>query len=274
MVDVSGLVFGALFALLGAWAVSRLVTVARTAATVWGASPDGAAPIADGESVTLCGPVFVTEPAPVADRIFGDDTGAVGAYLWRAGFRSAGQYTYDFDRGESRQRRKTFASGIEAGQFGVTVDGRDVYVDPSWLQKSHKSSGLSDLEVGNPKSNASLPVQRTRFVWNAADVRLKETVGECSASRLTDVVDLYRDDVETDEFVIDARGIPARTELFVHGEIRTEDGRFVLTGTEDTPLLLSDQGRDGLKRGLLWQTTKYGAILAVSVGIVALILLG
>jgi len=266
MVDIGQVVVGGLLALIGAWAAYRLSTVARAAVAVAGASPEPPTGVVDGETVTVEGEVFVEDTPVAADRLFGDRE--VGAYVWRARFLSDG-YDYDSDRGELRRQRSTFASGVESGRFGVTSDGRDVYVDLSWLDRAYGSPALADLEVGNPVRNASLPFFLTRYVWDAPYVHLDGTLGESPADRLTDVFELYRSDVRAEEFSVDARGVPADGRLFAHGEVRIEDGDPVLTGGDGTPLVLSDRGRDGLVRALGWRAARYGLALAAAGGLLA-----
>jgi hypothetical protein len=105
--------------------------------------------------------------------------------------------------------------------------------------------------VGDPVGNASLPPLVTRQLFDSPYVTLRAVPGGCAVTHLTDVLELHREDVHTDEFRVDARAIPEGGELFVHGEVRVEDGRPVLTGTGRTPLVLSDRGRRGLRRDLL-----------------------
>lgn len=268
MVSAGEVVIGVLVGAVGLWGASRLATTARAYLAVRGAAPDSAPTLRDGESIAVEGTVVVEEPAVAADRIFGDGS-EVGGYVWRAGFLDRGRYTYDTDRGEFRQGRSTFASGVEAGRTRVTTGGRDVSVDLPWLGEAYDAPALSDLEVGDPKSNTSLPFVLTRYVWGSPYVDLNRTIGECSAGRLLDVVELYRDDVVTDDFRIDARGIPAGARLFVRGEVRVDEGDPTVTGTDATPLVISDRGYEGFVRGLLWRSPVYAAIPVVAAGLIA-----
>jgi hypothetical protein len=267
MVSAGEVVIGVLVGAVGVWGASRLATTVRAYLAVRGAAPDSAPALRDGETVALEGTVAVEEPAVAADRLFGDGSG-VGGYVWRAGFLDRNRYTYDTDRGEFRQGRTTFASGVEAGRIGVATGGREVYVDLPWLGEAYDAPGLSELEVGDPRSNTSLPFVLTRYVWDSPYVDLHGTIGECSADQLLDVVDLYRDDVATDDFRIDARGVPAGGRLFVRGEVRVVDGDPTVTGTDATPLVVSDRGHEGFVRGLLWRMPAYAAIPVVAAGII------
>ena len=271
MVSAGDVVFGVLLGVLGVWGVYRLLVTVRAYLAVRGAAPDSTPALHEGASVAVEGTVFVEEHAVAADRIFGDRE--VGGYLWRAGFFDTGRYTYDFDRGESRRGLSTFASGVESGRVGVTTAGRDVYLDLPWLAEAYDAPALSDLDVGDPKSNTSLPFVVTRYLWDSPYVDLHGTIGECSADQLLDVVDLYRDDVAADEFRIDARGVPAGGRLFVRGEVRTVDGNPTVTGTDATPLVVSDRGYEGFVRGLLWRLPAYAAIPVAAAGVLAWLVL-
>lgn len=116
--------FGAvvgLFATRGLWETASAGITLRRASPVTGSEP------AEGDVIAATGTVFVDDTARLADRLFDDTTGDVGAYVWRAWFADAGRYTYDFDRGEFRQGRNPFAAGVTAGRFGVTAAGRKLH---------------------------------------------------------------------------------------------------------------------------------------------------
>jgi len=273
MVVITEVLLGGVLAVVGVWALHRLAVVARAFFALRGTPTIDTTGLADGHPVAIEGPVFVDDPAAITERLFAPDVGTVGAYIWHAWFSDAGRYTYDFDRGEFRKGRNTFASGLEAGQIGVTTGGQPLYIDFSWLRQVYNSDDLSELEVGNPVRNAKLPTILTRYVWDGIYVSLDSTVGDCSMDRLTDIVDLYRDDVETEEFNVESRGITAGQQLFVHGELRREDGEYRIVGTDQTPLLISDTGRGGLIRQLRWRALKYTVALLGAVALGALFIL-
>ena len=174
--------------------------------------------------------------------------------------------------GELRRGRNTFASGFESGQWGVTTDGSETYVDLSWLEQIHDAEALSDVEVGNPMSNAKLPTIVTRYVRDDMYVSLDSAISDCSMDRLTDIVDLYREDVAADEFHLDSRGITTGQDLFVCGEPRVRAGEVSVIGTDETPLFIPDDGREELKRQLLWRGIKYSLALVGALALGALFL--
>ena len=273
MVGITEVLLGGVLAVVGVWAVHRLTVVARAFLALRGTPTTDVADSTDGHPVALEGPVFVDEPAAISERLFAPDDGTVGAYIWHAWFPDTGRYTYDSDRGEFRKGRSTFASGLEAGQVGITTEGQSLYIDFSWLGQVYDSDDLSELEVGNPVRNTKLPTIVTRYVWDGIYVSLASTVGDCSMDRLTDIVELYREDVETEEFNVESRGITAGQHLFVHGELRRRDGEYRIVGTDQTPLLVSDTGRGGLIRQLRWRALKYTVALVGAVALGALFIL-
>jgi hypothetical protein len=273
MVGITEVLLGGVLAVVGVWALHRLTVVARAFFALRGTPTTDAADLTDGHPVAIEGPVFVDEPAAISERLFAPDAGTVGAYIWHAWFPDTGRYTYDSDRGEFRKGRNTFASGLEAGQIGVTTGGQSLYIDFSWLRQVYDGDDLSELEVGNPVRNTKLPTILTRYIWDGIYISLDSTAGDCSMDRLKDVVALYRDDVATEEFNVESRGITAGQQLFVHGELRRGDGENRIVGTEQTPLLVSDTGRGGLTRQLRWRALKYTMALLGAVALGALFLL-
>jgi hypothetical protein len=273
VIGVGEALFAGVLGIVCVWAVHRLTVVGNAALTLRRTSIVDATQLEDGQPVAVDGRVFVDDSAPVAERLFDPTAGTVGAYLWQAWFADTGRYTYDFDRGELRRGRNTFASGFESGRWGVTTDGSEMYVDLSWLEQIYDAEALPDLEVGNPMSNAKLPTVVTRYVWDGVYVSLDSTISDCSMDRLTDIVNLYRDDVAADEFHLESRGITDGQELFVCGELRVQAGDVSIIGTDETPLLISDDGREGLKRQLLWRGLKYSLALVGALALGALFVL-
>jgi hypothetical protein len=198
MVSITAVLLGGVFALAGVWAAHRLTVVANAALALRGTPTNDRTRLTEGQPVAIEGRVFVDE-----GRVFDSSVDTVGAYIWHAWFVYASRYTYDFDRGELRQGRNTFAPGLETGRFGVTVGGQTLSVELSWHDEVYDTTDLSELDVGNPKSNARLPTFVARYVWDGMYISLDSTVGDCSMDELTDIVDLYREDAETDEFNVE-----------------------------------------------------------------------
>lgn len=268
MVNLLAWVLVGIFAIVTLWAAHRLWILSTVAFALWRTDKTNAATAAHGDTVALNGQVFVDQPAPISERLFEPTDGPVGAYVWQVWFVEGGRYTYDFDRGEFRKGREPFASGIETGEFGIQTDGRDVAVNLSWLDRTYDGDNLAGLEVGNPVSNISLPVFLRRYLFDSLYISLNSLVSDCSMDRLRDIIDLYRDDVDTDEFGVGAQGIQAGQQLFVHGELRINGGSPTVVGTDKTPLLVSDGGQDGLKQKLGWQAVKSAIVIPLAVTLI------
>lgn len=262
--------------LVAAWAGYKLVTVVRARLAVRdsasGDASDGVGAggtttdrVTDGERLTVEGDVFVTEPATAADRVAADSSGDVGAYVWLAGYSDEG-IVYDSDRGTFRGARSWFASGVEAGEFGVIVDGRRVSVDLSWLRETHDAPELSSLEIGDTRSNISYPRVFARYAWDSLCLSLESAVGECSVDRLRDVVARY--DPSGHSYFLAWRAITTDQRLFVSGEVRADGDRLTLCGTDETPLFVSDGGVDGIVSRLRRRAARYGVVFFAAAGVV------
>lgn len=266
MVEIGPLVFGVLMAVLALVAAWRLSSVLKALVALWRRPQAAETEITPDETVSVEGEAFVEEPAVAADRLFDDGPQDVGSYVWRAAFTSGGSYTYDFERGELRTVRRSFASGIETGRFGVSIGRTDLYVDPSWLSRSYDTEPLSEIRIGEHRSNVSLPLRLSQRLFDSPYLDLT-TVGECRSGELRDIVEVRIHDSRTDEFVVEGRGIPAGAQLFVSGTVRIEDGRPRMVGTGDAPLLISNTGRSGLRNRLLRVTLKNILLIALVVGL-------
>lgn len=267
VVEFTEALLGIVFGLVLLWALHRLSVIGRAALALRGAETTEPHQYEDGQQIAVDGQVIVDEAAPVAERIFDHEGGTVGAYIWHAWFSDAGSNIYDFDRGELRAARSTFASGFEAGHVAITTGDQPLQIDLGWFESVYDPDRLAALEIGDPRSNTKLPTFMTRYLWDSLYVSLSTVIGDCSLTRLVDVVDQYRDDVDTDEFNIAGRGITAGKELFVHGELQVRNGEYRIVGTDKTPLIISDTGRTGYLKGLLWRAIKY---LIAAVGAIGL----
>lgn len=271
MVAIKQLLLGTIIAVLAVVAVWRLSGTLKAFIALWRRPQATERDIDVGKTVSVEGTAFVDEPAIASDRLFDNDHRNIGSYVWRATFTKGGHYTYDFERGEFRTARRSFTTGIETGRFGISVGDTDVYVDPSWLCRAYDSEPLSEVTVGEHRSNVSLPLRLSQRLFNSPYLNLT-TVGECQSGQLTDILDVRIHDNRTDEFVVEGRGIPAGVELFVSGTVRNEDGRLTIVGTENDPLLISDTGRNGLRRQLIWAMLKNTLLLALVLGVGVLFL--
>lgn len=273
MVGLGEALLGVVFALVMLWALHRLSVIVRATLALWGTPTDDTLKRADGQQVAVEGQVTVGEPAAVADRLFDATDRPVGAYIWHAWTPDTGRNTYDFDRGELRGGRNTFAAGIETGKLGVSTHAQQLSIDVDWLRDLYDTDDLSDLAIGDPVSNTSLPTFVTRHLWDSIYISLETAIGDCPATQLRDVVNLHTDDTSADAYGIEARGITAGQQLFILGEVRERDDEYTVTGTDQTPLLISDTGRSGLVSQLRWRALKYALALIGAAGLMILFVL-
>jgi hypothetical protein len=271
MVELDQLAFGTLIAALALVAIWRISGVIKAFVALRRRPQATETDVSAEQTVSVEGEAFVEESAMATDRLFDDNPQDVGSYVWRATFISGGSYMYDFDRGEFRQARRSFASGIETGRFGVRIGNKDVYVDPSWLCQAYDSKPLPKVTIGEHRSNVSLPLRLSQKLFDSPYLNLT-TAGECPSGKLSDILEVNIHDNRTDEFIIDSRGIPAGKQLFVSGTVMVKDGRHTLVGTEDAPLLISDTGQKGLKRRLIWRMLKRALLLSLVIGLGVLFL--
>ena len=260
-------------ALVMLWALHRLSVIGKAAYTLWKTPIDMRVQLEDGQQIALEGQVVVDEPASVTERLFDPTDRPVGAYIWHAWTPDTGRNIYDFDRGELRGGQSTFASGMEVGKVGITTAGQQLNIDFTWLDDTYDPDTLSELDVGNPMSYARLPTFMTRYLSDSIYISLESAIGDCRINRLRNVINLYASDADTEEFNIEARGITADQHLFISGKLQENNGEYTLIGTDRTPLLMSDTGREGLIKQLQWRALKYLLALVGAAGLFVLFVL-
>lgn len=176
MVAIEQLVVGTVIAVLALVIVWRLSSALKALIALWRRPQATETDITPGETISVEGETFVEEPAIATDRLFDNAPQTIGSYVWRAAFTSAGGYTYDFERGEFRTVRRSFASGIETGRFGVSIGSKDVYVDPSWLRRAYNAGPLSEVTIGEHRSNVSLPLGLSQRLFGSPYLNLTCTL--------------------------------------------------------------------------------------------------
>ena len=264
---------GVVLVLVILWALHRLSVIGKATLTLWRTPVDTGVQFEDGQQIALEGQVVVDEPARVAERLFDPTDRPVGAYIWHAWTPDTGRNIYDFDKDELRGGQNTFASGIEVGQVGITTDGHQLNINFNWFHDTYGPDTLSELDVGTPMSYAKLPTFMTRYLSDSIYISLESAIGECGINRLRDVLNIHNSDVSAEEFNIEARGITAGQQLFIIGELEESSGVYSLRGTDQTPLLISDTGREGLIKQLRWRALKYVLALVGAVGLFVLFVL-
>lgn len=216
-------------------------------------------PLAEGESVALTGEVVVEDPAPMGAATVDDTDRAVGAYRWRARFPDNTNRTLTIeDWGWERQRWHTFASGLEWGRFGVAADGRTVRIDPTWLRTTTGATPLDQVEVGGTMRSDRFSIS----LWDSWYTCLRNRTEHRSLQRFAGHVRRHNDGIDLDRYLLEARPLVDGTPVSVSGELAVEQGRPVVRGTDEVPLLLSDQGFDGHRHWLRRQALRKGVVVA------------
>ncbi|MEE6209546.1 hypothetical protein U3A55_05180 [Salarchaeum sp. III] len=259
--------------------IAALVTIALahgyralTALLVLRSLPSGdtdtSSSIVDGESVALTGELTVEEPVETAAAAVEDADRPVGAYLWQSRFsdNSNSDLTIE-DWGWERQHWHTFASGIEWGRFGVDTGSQTVRIDPSWLRTTLDAERLEKLEIGGVNKQDRLSV----YLWDSWYTYLQNRIEHRSFQRFAGYVQRHNDEIDLDRYLLEARPLLEGDEVSISGEIHVEQGEPVLRGTDNVPLLLSDNGfnehRNWLKRRALRKGAFITGLLVVAVSL-------
>lgn len=246
----------------------RTVTALSVLRSLPSAATEGSLSAVDGEPVALTGEVVVEEPVETAEAAVEDADRSVGGYLWRSRFpdNTNSDLTID-DWGWERQNWQTFASGVEWGRFGVAADGRTVRIDPGWLREATDTEPLERLEVGGTMKPDRLSVS----LWDSWYTYLRDRTEHRSLRRFVGHVRRHNDGIDLDRYLLEARPLSEGTTVSVSGVLRLEQGEPVVRGTDETPLLLSDQGFDGHRRWLrkqaLWKGSLVAGLLVAAVGL-------
>lgn len=223
----------------------------------------------DGERMSLTGELVVDEPVETGEAAVANADRPVGAYVWRA--RLPNDTNSDLNLGEAdrnHQEWHTFASGIEYGRIGVADDGRMIPIDLSWFEEVSEADVLGKLEVGGITTTG----RRTRHLWNSWYHCVRNRTEYCSFRRFAAYVQRHNDGIDLDRYRLEARPVLEGTTVSVSGELRMEDGEPVLSGTDETPLLVSDQGFDGhrrwLRRAILRNAGMFSGMVVAALGLV------
>jgi hypothetical protein len=188
-----------------------------------------------------------------------DTDRAVGAYLWRARFPDNTNSNLTIEEwGWERQRWHTFASGLEWGRFGVTTDDRTVRIDPTWLRSATGAKPLDEVEVGGVMRSDRLSISP----WDSWYTYLRGRTEHRSVRRFAGHVRRHNDSIDLDRHLLEARPLVEGTPVSVSGELHVEQGKPLVRGTDDVPLLLTDRSFDEHRRWLRRQAVRKGGIVA------------
>lgn len=214
--------------------------------------------IVAGENVALTGELTVEDPVETAAAAVEDPDQPVGMYLWQSRFpdNSNSDLTIE-DWGWERQHWHTFASGIEWGQFGIDTGSQTVRIDPSWLRTALDADRLDELEIGGVNKHDRFSV----YLWDSWYIYLRNRIEHRSFQRFAGDVQRHNDDIDLDRYLLEARPLLEGDEVSISGEIHVEQGEPVLGGTDNTPLLLSDNGFGEHRRWLRQRIIRKGAFI-------------
>ena len=205
-----------------------------------------------GETVAIEGTVNVRNSPPLSDSFRVDEEGAIGAYVWRLKETESYNYNLDAEEPGADMNMVTYASGIESGTFTVDDGQREIRIDTDWLATAHDSA---DITTVSPEWTVSTLLSKRS--WRSQYIHLED---HRIVSSIADVKDLFGADAaeSLDDGYFEAKAILGGERLAVRGEVTVDRGTPVLQGTDETPLVLSDQGFDEFRSSLRRQVLKYG----------------
>ncbi|OAQ54764.1 hypothetical protein HTG_04150 [Natrinema mahii] len=258
MDDVIKIVLSIAIGILFLHYANRAVSSMSTFRSVFRSDVDTSREIVDGEPAAIEGPVTVEESAYASDRVVENTGPSVGFYLWRATFPSRNN-VIDFENRTVREGRVTLQSGIESGTFGVRSNHGSIDIDSTWLLDTGNGIRLSELSVSGFHSHIKIAIP----LWESSSLHL--TTGKTSRTLdgISDLIDVRipeNKQSKLDKYYLEAKPIRDGSTIAVHGKIRLEQGKPVLYGTDAVPLVISDQGFDGLRRALRTRMAKSGGI--------------
>lgn len=217
-------------------------------------SEDGSpSTLVDGEKLVIEGTVNVREPAPLSNLLSIDDEESVGAYVWR--LEDSESYNYN--------NMIMYAAGIESGTFTVDDGQREIRIDTEWLTETHDSD---DITTVSPEWTISTPLSARS--WNSPYIHLENHLIVNPIPMMKYIFDADTSEEIPDDEDFEAKAILDGETLAVSGELSMEQGTPVLQGSDNEPLVLSDQGFAEFSRGLPSQMLKYG-LIAVGIGALA-----
>ena len=231
----------------------RAITAGILYRSVLASADESPSTLAGGETIATEGTVHVRDSPPLSNTFPIDEAKSIGAYVWR--LKESESYNYNLDAGEpgAEMNLITYASGIESGTFSVDDGRREIRIDTDWLAETHDSD---DITTVSPDWTVS-PFLPKRS-WKSQFIHLEDYwIGNSVA----DVEDIFGADATAesrDGEDFEARAILDGEMLVVCGEVTVDQGTPVLRGSDETPLVLSDQGFDGFSSRLRRQLLKYG----------------
>ncbi|WP_058826937.1 hypothetical protein [Haloferax sp. Q22] len=252
MVEAVRTIFGVVILASSLWFGSRAITAGMLSHSMSVSEAESPSTLVGGETVAIEGTVNVRSSPPLSNSVPIDEEESIGAYVWR--LKKAESYNYNLDAEElgADMNLITYASGIESGTFTVNDGQREIWIDTDWLAQTHGSTDITTVS-----SDWTVSTWLSKRSWESQYIQLED---HWIAVPVADVdgSDLGADDESLDDTYFEARAIVDGEELAVCGEVTVEQGRPVLHGSDETPLVLSDQGFEEFNSSLRRQVLKYG----------------
>ncbi|ELZ96080.1 hypothetical protein C440_05802 [Haloferax mucosum ATCC BAA-1512] len=240
-------VFGGLLFIYSAWSGYHLLKNGLLYHSLSGVEPTSIGTVVDGERIAVKGTVTIDDPAPASKEVIPHPSRRIGMYVWRVAKNKPGSNKIDFRNLKVKANKKTVGSGIEAGTLAVSSDGTTVRVDPTWVREAHGAPKLTDFTVvpGMGYRNFRL------YLWRTPYVRLSGDEAEVPLDQLEGVVEKYDAETSLADMWLQSRPLEAGDTLTVYGEVHSTGGTPVIRGTDETPLFITNDSIDGLRRYLL-----------------------
>ncbi|MFA1611794.1 hypothetical protein [Halobellus rubicundus] len=252
MVAAVRTIFGVILFVCSLWFGYRAITAGMLYQSM-AASEDGIpSTLVDGETVAIEGTVNVRDSPPLSDLFEIDAEGPIGAYVWRLKESESYNYNLDADESGADTNMITYASGIESGTFAVDDGRREIRIDTDWLAETHDSD---DITTASP--DWTVTTRLSKRSWRSQYIHLEDHWIVNPVAEV-DGFDADAADESLDDEYVEAKAILDGETLAVCGEVTVEQGTPVLQGSDETPLVLSDQGFDAFGGRLRRQSLKYG----------------
>lgn len=257
MVNIAEILVPAFFALFSVYYGYRMMTAVLVFRSLPSIDADGSPQIVGGEPVAIEGELIVEEAVETGDLAVDGVDSPVGAYVWRARYSDKSGPNGKFENlGWEKPAWNTFASGIEWGRFGIDAGDKTILVEPGWLREQYDSKLLGDLVAGGINKNDRLSV----YLWESWYLFLRDHTSHLPLERFEGIVQRHNDRVHLDRYLFESRLLVEGMTVNIRGEGHIEQGESVIRGSDEIPLVISDQGFDAHRRRLTKQAIRKGAI--------------
>jgi hypothetical protein len=266
MVEAVSTIFGMILLASSLWLGYRAITAGRLYRSVSASEDESPSTLVGGETIAIEGTVHVRDSPPLSSSLPIDEAKSIGAYVWRLKESESHNYNLDAEEPGADMNLITYASGIESGTFSVDDGRREIRIDTDWLAETHDSA---DITTVSPEwTVATLLSKRS---WISQYIHLEDHWIVTSVADV-DIFDADADAESREDEYFEARAILDGEMLAVCGEVTVDQGTPVLRGSDETPLVLSDQGFDEFSSSLRRQLLKYGLASGGFAGIASLTL--